>query len=176
MEKDLGKKYQENVKLSIKKNIKKAKEVYEDTIKPNLETQGEILKEKAKETRKKIETDIAPEVKKSLHHSREAMKGVNIMDGLKDNFWSELFTNGIAWMLAIGVAKTISFFFVVNDLHNLFGLSGDKSRIALSKDNMEIMLYSIEFIVGIIVFTFVEKFIENLIAIYKEDKTEENNR
>ena len=164
--------FNEKVKPRIQKNIEVAKTTYRDKIKPELDVKGKVVKDKLGEGRKHFDDNISPELKKRAEITGKAVKGVKLMSGMKEHFWQELLTNGIALFLAFGVAKSLSYFFVVNSWHNMFGLGGSHGKIAVSSDTMQYLSISVEFIVGLLVFTFIEKFMENFFKIYKEEHSD----
>lgn len=159
--------YEAKVKPTVKKNIGTVKETYKDVVKPKLEENIE----KAKVT---YNEKVQPQLKTTFKHSKKAMSNMDVYNEIKKNFWRELFTNGLSLLLAFSVAKSVSYFFVVNGWDNLFGFGGNQGKIAVSEGTLEFISFLAEFIVGLFVFTFVEKFIENFIEVYSEDKRQDD--
>lgn len=72
----------------------------------------------------------------------------------------ELIANGVAWILSIVITLFLKQFFAVKNIRNLWGL-GAKDKVLVSQTTFDILGWIAAFILGMFVFTLVEKIMEN---------------
>ena len=154
----------------VQEKVAHAKEVYKEKVRPVLQEKGKEAREKLKEGKKSFDDNIAPKIKEQSQLSREAAKGFNPFKGLKSNFKQELFTNGISLLIAFSISKLLSHFFVVKSFHSFFHHS--EHQMQVSEGTLTVISLSVEFVVGLLVFTFIEHFIENYLAIKEQKSTQ----
>lgn len=158
----------------LQEKLSQAKETYHEKVRPILQEKSRGAQKRLKEGKDAFDEKVAPKIMEQAKISREAAKGYNLFTGIKENFWKELATNGIALIVAFSISKLISHFFVVKTWHSFFR-HGSSHQMQVSEGTMAVISLSLEFVIGLLVFTFIEHFIENYLAIkdaHKHDNSD----
>lgn len=100
----------------------------------------------------------------------KAAKGTNFNGVKKEDIIKELVINGIAWFLSIIVTFLLHGFLEERSIKNLGGLIKPKDKIMVDKTTFAWVNWILIFIVGLIVFTFVERMLENYFNLKKRSK------
>lgn len=86
----------------------------------------------------------------------------------------ELIINGVSALIAIFVSSLLNKFFVVKSMKNLWGFAAKKDKMLISKNSYEWLSYFVMFIVGLLVFSFVEQIMENYMNERENEKSDSN--
>ncbi len=86
----------------------------------------------------------------------------------------ELIINGVSAIIAILVSSLLNRFFVVRSVKNLWGFAAKKDKMLVSKNSYEWLSYIVMFIVGLLVFSFVEQIMENYMNEREKQKSDAN--
>ena len=114
--------------------------------------------------------DIKRILKEEFQLIRKSIVGVKWQTITKRKIKRELISNGVSMVIAIFVASLLSNVFVTKSAKNLWGLGSKKVKV--DKDSMALMETVLIFVVGLIVFTIVEQFMDN----YYKMKDENNGK
>lgn len=95
---------------------------------------------------------------------RRAFKKVRMEPISKEKIINEIVTNGVAWILSAIVSVLLHRFFVTPSWRNLGGLIKPKNKIMVDKETFGFINWLIIFIVGLFVFTVVERLMEEYLS------------
>ena len=123
-------------------------------------------------------------LKEELATLKQAIKNTRFTRLSKEHIIKEFVTNGVAGIVSILVSALVHNFFIPNDWKDLSNAKelikhGWRTRVKKEDDHIivldsttyEILNWTILFLVGLIVFTFVENLMENYLELRKNKKS-----
>jgi hypothetical protein len=104
------------------------------------------------------------EEKEALQRSIKKMRVTPIS---KETLLKELVINGVSWAVSVSISMLLRQFVVVKSVKNLWGVF-NRDKVLLDKTEFEVLSWILAFIIGLFVFTVVERFME----IYLDERKE----